>query len=166
MAVTADLPLEVWWFGEPAEKGGPHGLFGGSVNIIGDVSGGTSQIDVTMDIPQLQGKLLLFRHVVASTSAVTARAYTLHLVQNYLTPATTMPIAAGPSVVGQTDTAIPLVLPGAALLVKPSQNVSNTTILFTEVVNTDSEQNRLFVSGEIWEESRLRKANHGPLIRW
>lgn len=165
--VNANLDPTVRYIGKPAEAGGPIGYFGGRSGVEGDDQGGINSVSIRFLDTFLQGKILVFRHISAITNATTARACSLAVSNGYFLENDTGYIAT-PTVVGPNKTIATLASPASSLLFFPEQNLlaGNVTILQSAMVNTDMERQDVYVMGEIWEESRLRQAGHGPLIRW
>ncbi len=165
MAVTGTLVPLVWLYGEPSEKGGPHGYFSGSVQVAGDASGGNTTIPVDFPLDWLQGKLLLWRFAITQNNNATPSAYNLQMMANYFN-ATSGSIAAEPSVAGTTASVASLIKPGQAFLTRALRNVTDPTVFMLNADNINGTSVTLFVAGEFWEESRLRDLRMGPLIRW
>lgn len=165
MAVSTTLKLLTWQYGEPAEKGGAHGMFGVSGGVIGDGSAGDTNIIVDADIAWLRNKLLIFRHIVVGTNGTTARPVNLESIASYLQE-TPMGLRSGSTVVGRTSTSLNLVDAGGGLFIIPPNGVIDPTLFIVVGQNNDGETKRVYLAGEYWEQQRLRKDGSGPLIRW
>ncbi len=165
MAVVVTQALQVLDFGKSVEKGGAHGIWGATIQLAGDGSGGTSVVNVNAPTMWTQGKILMIRHAVIITNATTARAATFVINLSYMHAAESA-IRSGNTVVGSADTVFVAVDPGGGLLWKPVQAVANSVICRSEMVNTNGETHQLYVSGEFWHEARLREDKTGPMIRW
>lgn len=167
MAVSATLVPDTLSYGNPAEVGGTHGLFGGALTLTGAAGGGSWSVVVDFTTRWLQGKILIFRHVVLATVGTTARAANLNLLPGYLqTAGTTIGGSGIVTTVGFDRTVGVFVAPGAALLLKVPQNNTDPSVFSVAMPNTEDEVGSLFVQGEYWEEARLRSGKTGPLIRW
>lgn len=165
MSVSSTVVPIFRWFGASPEKGGPHGFFAGVGSIAGDVSGGSSALNVNFGLPELQGMILMFRMAVLRTTGTTARATTAQFQNSYWSP-TAVVLNAGLTAVGETDTAFQAINSAAPQLFVPEANINSGTVLTFTTPNTDGESNHAFVFGDVWLEERLRKEGLGPLIRW
>lgn len=163
MAVATTTQLRTLDFGSPAEKGGPHGLFGVSFTQDGESGGGEFKISIAGKASWIRGKILVFRSVVLGTDVTTARAVSLELHPTYLAE-TQVLVSAKSTVVGRAGSAVEML--DQILVIRANQNPASTTLMDAKVLNTDGEAFTVYVSGEFWIEARLRQENTGPLIRW
>ncbi len=166
MTVSAVLTPVMQYIGNPPETGAPHGYFGGGVESLGDASGGDSQIDVDLPRLTLQGKLFMFRKMVVSTDADTVRLVDLLLLNSYFSAVSSIEVNSGVTVEGHNRTSLVLIGDGAPFLWRPENNLNDTSMFRVAAPNTNGERLALFVEGDFWDESRLRKDHVGPLIRW
>ncbi len=166
MAVAGVLEPVLEYIGNPPETGAPHGYFGGGVEVLGAAGGGDNVIDVDLPIATLQGKLFMFRKLVVSTDAVTTRGVDLLLLNSYFSTVSSIEVQAATTVKGHNRTAVVLIGNGAPFLWRPENNLNDTTMFRIATPNTDGERTAVFVEGDFWDQSRLRKDHVGPLIRW
>lgn len=165
MSVLEVFTPEFRYYGNPAEKGGPSGIFSGRHESTGDVSGGNIVISADGSIPALQGLLLVIRNVIIGTDVATARKFLFTLLNTYWS---TSPIilSTGVTVAGLSDSAVQVIGSNNPVLWMPDRSIGDPSICQMSQTNVDGEKVHLFIQGELWFESALRKHNIGPLIRW
>lgn len=166
MSTSVSLIPVVRYIGNPVEKGGPHGYFGGSV-INTMTAGGTGAVNVLFPIKMAQGLLVVFRHIVAWNDDTTSRVMEMQLRNSYWNQLVSLvPTLSLPSVVGVQNSVAKFLEPGNPLIWQPESSLDESEMFSILQASVDTVKNGVFVQGEIWQESRLRQDHHGPLLRW
>ena len=166
MSVSTTLTVGTWDVGKAPYVGGPLGYFGGGAAVPGNASGGESLVAIDAVLPSMQGIVYVFRDVVVANSSSTTRIWDMRLKTSYFNLVGNIPYRSGTTVVGVNQSALALVTPDKPYVHRVLQNVSDATLCDVNGVNTDGETMSVYVFGEFWRESRLRKEGVGMNIVW